>query len=164
MRCIHCHTENPEAARFCIECGAVLKRSCTKCQLDNLPQAKYCAGCGSSLIDSSASQAKPVPISNLGADDFRMMRGARDGERRHLTVLFCDLVGSTAVAARIDPEEWRETVAGYHRAAAEAILRFGGYVAKYLGDGVMAFFGWPEAHDNDAERAVRGGLVFSTRS
>jgi class 3 adenylate cyclase len=81
------------------------------------------------------------------------------GERRHLSVLFCDLVGSTEMAARLDPEEWRETVAGYHRVAAEAITRFGGHVAKYLGDGVMAFFGYPEAHDNDAERAARAGLA-----
>jgi class 3 adenylate cyclase len=78
------------------------------------------------------------------------------GERRHLTVLFCDLVGSTAIAAQLDPEEWRETVGEYHRAAADAITRFGGHVVKYLGDGVMALFGWPEAHDNDAERAARG--------
>jgi class 3 adenylate cyclase/tetratricopeptide (TPR) repeat protein len=81
------------------------------------------------------------------------------GERRHLTVLFCDLAGSTTIATQLDPEEWRETVAGYQRAAADAITRFGGHVAKYLGDGVMAFFGWPEAHDNDAERAARAGLA-----
>src|SRR5207245_2515397 len=81
------------------------------------------------------------------------------GERRHLTVLFCDLVGSTGIAARLDAEEWRETVAGYHRATAEAITPFGGHVAKYLGDGVMAFFGYPEAHDNDAERAARAALA-----
>jgi class 3 adenylate cyclase/tetratricopeptide (TPR) repeat protein len=81
------------------------------------------------------------------------------GERRHLTVLFCDLVSSTEIAARLDPEEWREVVAGYHRAAAQAITRYGGHVAKYLGDGVMAFFGYPEAHDNDAERAARAGLA-----
>jgi class 3 adenylate cyclase len=74
-------------------------------------------------------------------------------------VLFCDLVGSTEIAARLDPEEWREVVAGYHRAAAEAITRFGGHVAQYLGDGVMAYFGYPEAHDNDAERAARAGLA-----
>jgi class 3 adenylate cyclase len=80
------------------------------------------------------------------------------GERRHLTVLFSDLVGSTEIAAQLDPEEWRETVAGYQHAAAEAITRFGGSVAKYLGDGVMAYFGYPEAHENDAERAVRAGL------
>jgi len=85
-------------------------------------------------------------------------RVSAQGERRYLTVLFCDLVGSTEIAARLDPEEWRETVAAYHSAAAEAVTRYGGHVAKYLGDGVMAFFGYPEAHDNDAERAARAGL------
>jgi class 3 adenylate cyclase len=80
-------------------------------------------------------------------------------ERRQLTVLFCDLVGSTEIAAQLDPKEWRAVVAGYHRAAAEAITRFGGHVAKYLGDGVMAYFGWPHAHDNDGERATRAGLA-----
>jgi class 3 adenylate cyclase len=79
--------------------------------------------------------------------------------RRHLTVLFCDLVGSTELAARLDPEEWQATVAEYHRTTAQAIERFGGHVAKYLGDGVMAYFGYPEAHDNDAERAARAGLA-----
>jgi class 3 adenylate cyclase len=74
-------------------------------------------------------------------------------------VLFCDLVGSTEIAARLDPEEWREIVASYHRTTTEAITRFGGYVAQYLGDGVMAYFGWPEAHDNNAERAARAGLA-----
>ena len=76
------------------------------------------------------------------------------GERRHLTVLFCDLVGSTEIAARLDPEEWREIVASYQRTVTEAVTRFGGYVAKYLGDGVMAFFGYPQAHDNDAEPTI----------
>jgi class 3 adenylate cyclase/tetratricopeptide (TPR) repeat protein len=73
--------------------------------------------------------------------------------------LFCDLVGSTEIATQLDPEEWREVVAGYHRAATEAITQFGGYIAQYLGDGVMAYFGWPEAHDNNAERALRAGLA-----
>jgi class 3 adenylate cyclase/predicted ATPase len=81
------------------------------------------------------------------------------GERRHLTILFCDLVGSVTLAAQVDPEEWRATVAGYQRAASEAIRRFGGEVARYVGDGIMAFFGYPLAHDNDAERAVRAGLA-----
>jgi class 3 adenylate cyclase/tetratricopeptide (TPR) repeat protein len=82
-----------------------------------------------------------------------------EGERRHLTVLFCDLVGSTDIASHLDPEDWREIVASYHRATADAIERFGGSVAQYLGDGVMAYFGYPEAHDNDAERAARAGLA-----
>lgn len=80
------------------------------------------------------------------------------GERRHLTVLFCDLVGSTEMASHLDPEEWREIVGEYHQAATQAIEGFGGCVAQYLGDGVMAYFGYPEAHDNDAECAARAGL------
>ena len=104
-------------------------------------------------IRSAKAVAKPT-IAEYGKP-----REAPEGERRHLTVLFCDLVGSTAISAQLDPEEWRETVAAYHRAAAEAITRFDGHVAKYLGDGVMAFFGYPEAHDNDAERAARAGLA-----
>jgi class 3 adenylate cyclase len=76
-----------------------------------------------------------------------------------LTVLFCDLVNSTQIAAQLDPEDWREIVADYHRAATQAIERFGGTVAQYLGDGVMAYFGYPEAHDNDAELATRAGLA-----
>jgi class 3 adenylate cyclase len=81
------------------------------------------------------------------------------GERRHLTILFCDLVGSTTLSAQLDPEEWRATVAAYQRAATAAVTRFGGEVVRYVGDGIMAFFGYPVAHDNDAERAVRGALA-----
>jgi predicted ATPase/class 3 adenylate cyclase len=76
-----------------------------------------------------------------------------------LTVLFCDLVDSTSIAAKLDPEEWRELAAGYQRASASVVERFGGHVAKYLGDGVMAYFGWPQAHGDDPERAVHAGLA-----
>jgi class 3 adenylate cyclase/predicted ATPase len=82
----------------------------------------------------------------------------REAERRQLTVLFCDLVGSTALAARLDPEDLRAIMAAYHRATAAVVERFGGHVARYLGDGVLAYFGWPRAHEDDAERAVRAGL------
>jgi class 3 adenylate cyclase/predicted ATPase len=81
------------------------------------------------------------------------------GERRQLTVLFCDLVGSTERSARLDPEEWREIVARYQRSASEVVARFDGHVAQVLGDGLLAYFGWPRAHDDDAERAVRAGLA-----
>jgi class 3 adenylate cyclase/predicted ATPase len=93
----------------------------------------------------------------------RPVTASAGGERRHLTVLFCDLVGSTEIAAQLDPEEWREVVSGYHHTAAEAITGYGGHVAKYLGDGVMAYFGWPQAHENDAERATRAGLAIVER-
>jgi len=83
----------------------------------------------------------------------------REAERRQLTVLFCDLVGSTELATRLDPEDLRELMRTYQAACAEVIRRFEGHLAKYLGDGVVAYFGWPQAHEDDAERAVRAGLV-----
>jgi class 3 adenylate cyclase/predicted ATPase len=81
-----------------------------------------------------------------------------DAERRQLTVMFCDLVGSTALAARLDPEELREVIGAYHRSVAEAVRRFDGFIAKYMGDGVLVYFGYPQAHEDDAERAVHAGL------
>ena len=81
------------------------------------------------------------------------------GERRHLTVMFCDLVGSTQIAARLDAEEWRDIVAAYHALVIEVVTRFGGYVAKNLGDGALVYFGYPQAQENDAERALRAGLA-----
>jgi class 3 adenylate cyclase len=81
-----------------------------------------------------------------------------EAERRQLTVLFCDLVGSTELATRLDPEDLRAIMAIYHRATAAVIERFDGHPAKYLGDGALAYFGWPRAHEDDAERAVRAGL------
>ena len=84
-----------------------------------------------------------------------------EAERRQLTVLFCDLVGSTALSARLDPEDMGTVMRAYHRCCAEGVKRWDGHVAKYLGDGVLAYFGWPQAHEDDAERAVRAGLELS---
>jgi class 3 adenylate cyclase len=81
-----------------------------------------------------------------------------DAERRQVTVMFSDLVGSTALSARMDPEDLREVISAYQKSVAEVVRRFGGFVAKYLGDGVLVYFGYPEAHEDDAERAVRAGL------
>jgi len=79
-------------------------------------------------------------------------------ERRQVTVMFSDLVGSTALSGRMDPEDLREVISTYQKSVAEVVRRFGGFVAKYLGDGVLVYFGYPEAHEDDAERAVRAGL------
>jgi len=149
MRCSKCGRDNREGRKFCAACGTPLVVTCPKCGATNQPGESFCGECGTTLGDAApaAAAAGTAPIA-----------ASAGGERRHLTVLFCDLVGSTEIAARLDPEEWRETVAAYHRAAAEAVSHYGGHVAKYLGDGVMAFFGYPEAHDNDAERAARAGL------
>src|SRR5262245_60169327 len=80
------------------------------------------------------------------------------GERRHLTVMFCDLVASSALAEELDPEDFRDVLAGYHRTCSAVIAEFDGYVAQLLGDGVLAYFSYPKAHEDDAERALRAGL------
>jgi class 3 adenylate cyclase/predicted ATPase len=89
----------------------------------------------------------------------RVGGGLPEAERRQLTVMFCDLVGSTELSARLDPEDMRAVIGAYHRCCAELIERSGGFVAKYMGDGVLAYFGYPQAHEHDAERAVRAGLA-----
>ena len=96
-------------------------------------------------------RAKTAPRSEL-AD-------AAVGERRQLTIMFCDVVGSTELATRLDPEDLRDVIGAYQRCAADVLGRFGGFVAKYMGDGILAYFGYPEAHEDDAERAVRAGLA-----
>jgi hypothetical protein len=93
----------------------------------------------------------PPPLAREG-------RVGAEAERRQLTVMFCDLVGSTALSARFDPEDLREILRAYHRRVADTVGRFAGFVAKYMGDGVLVYFGYPEAHEDDAERAVRAGL------
>jgi class 3 adenylate cyclase/predicted ATPase len=110
-----------------------------------------------SLRDEAASAGEG--IARLGATVQRDGGGSLgSAERRQLTVMLCDLVGSTALSARLDPEEMREIIGAYHRCCAETITKADGFVAKYMGDGVLAYFGYPQAHEHDAERAVRVGL------
>ena len=110
------------------------------------------------LLDAIAAlgEARPALEESLSPAPTRGAAG--EAERRQLTVMFSDLADSTALASRIDPEELSEVIAAYHRCVAEVIVRFGGFLAKYLGDGVLAYFGFPVAHEDDAERAVRAGL------
>ena len=99
--------------------------------------------------ETAAKPARPVPLQTF----------PEAAERRQLTVMFCDLVGSTALSARLDPEDMREIVGAYHHCCADLITKAGGFVAKYMGDGVLAYFGYPQAHEHDAERAVHAGLA-----
>jgi class 3 adenylate cyclase len=106
------------------------------------------------LLRGEAEQKTPPP----DAPSTQPTPAQETAERRQVTVMFSDLVGSTALSARMDPEDLREVIAAYQKCAAETVRRFGGFVAKYMGDGVLIYFGYPQAHEDDAERAVRAGL------
>ena len=101
-----------------------------------------------SFSAGAVSAAIPTPAS-----------ASSQAERRQLTVMFCDLVGSTLLASRLDPEDLRDVIGAYHLCVADAVSRYDGFVAKYMGDGVLVYFGWPRAHENEAEQAVRAGLA-----
>src|SRR6516164_2432873 len=110
------------------------------------------------IAQLGAADAPPDPIPPTAPSSGS---AAAEAERRQLTIMFCDLVGSTPLATRLDPEDLRDVIGAYHRAVAEVIARFDGFVAKYMGDGVLAYFGYPRAHEDDAERAVRAGLTLA---
>ncbi len=109
-------------------------------------------------LDDTSAAAAPAPPPATALPPTAALRAEAVGERRQVTVMFSDLVGSTALSARMDPEDLREVISAYQKCVAEMVQRFGGFVAKYMGDGVLVYFGYPQAHEDDAERAVRAGL------
>jgi class 3 adenylate cyclase len=142
MVCGQCASEQPDGARFCNSCGAPLARpACSGCGADLVPAAKFCNECG-------APQAAAAPVSPSGPVSAR----------RVTSVLFGDLVGFTALSERRDQEETRELLSRYFDECRRIIARYGGTVEKFIGDAVMAVWGVPSAHEDDAERAVRAGL------
>jgi class 3 adenylate cyclase len=111
------------------------------------------------IVERKGGDAPPAPVEII-RDERPLKEAIRPAaERRQLTVMFCDLVGSTALSARLDPEDLRAVIGAYHRRVAAIVERDGGFVAKYMGDGVLAYFGYPRADEHDAERAVRAGLA-----
>jgi class 3 adenylate cyclase/predicted ATPase len=171
MNCPSCRCAHLTEANFCLHCGTRLPRVCPQCQSVLPPEARFCMRCGHALAAVSyplsppaADATPPVEPQEGGADQATRWvarlaaSSVREAERRQLTVLFCDLVGSTALAGQLDPEDWREVVRAYHTACAEVIGRFEGHIAQYLGDGLLVYFGYPQAHEDDALRAVRAGL------
>jgi len=156
MNCPSCHSDTPDSSKFCISCGAALPARCPSCGSANPPAAKFCLECGQKL--SASKQEAPAKAATTSmASPTSHTEGA--AERRQLTVMFVDLVGSTSLSARLDPEDMREIIGAYHRCCAEQITKADGFVAKYMGDGVLAYFGYPHAHEDDAERAVRSALA-----
>src|SRR5262245_712619 len=144
MQCQRCGFENPEGTKFCEECGTKLVWACPNCGRQVRPTAKFCGECGTALTGEAAASLpgqqdvqpaqSSVPTARLGE------RMIPEAERRQLTVMFCDLVGSTSLSTQLDPEELREVIQTYRDTYATVIRRFGGYLAKYIGDGLLVYF------------------------
>jgi adenylate cyclase len=154
--CAECGVGNPGGARFCMGCGAALERRCATCGSPAPEGASFCMSCGAAL-------AGPEPAASAGqgarADVAEGAGGSQElDERRTATVLFADLSGYTAIAEELDPESVKRLLERILTRLSEEVQRYGGYVDKFIGDNVMAIFGAPVAHGDDAERAVRAGL------
>jgi predicted ATPase/class 3 adenylate cyclase len=168
MKCPKCQFGNPEGMKFCGECGAKLEKICPECNFSNPPNFKFCGQCGFDLrkpeeVPTRDDSGLPHDILTAARGDMQeaapmVEARALDAERRQLTVMFCDLVGSTKLSARLDPEDLREVVRSYQETSADVIQGFDGHIAQYLGDGLLVYFGYPQAHEDDAHRAVRAAL------
>jgi class 3 adenylate cyclase/tetratricopeptide (TPR) repeat protein len=152
MACRACGVTNPAGAKFCVECGAPQSVGCPSCGNPIAGGQKFCAECGYRLVDGAAATpvraVAPAPVVGAGAST----------ERRLVTVLFADLVGFTALAEGRDAEAVRDLLGRYFDVSREIVRRYGGTIEKFIGDAVMAVWGAPVAHEDDAERAVRAGL------
>ncbi len=147
MRCPQCGFDNPAKAKFCGQCGANLGTACPSCGTLNPDGFAFCVACGTSLT-AIAPPTPPPAVSE---------------ERKVVTVLFADLIGSTTITERLDPEQMRAIMTRFFEAMTQVIGRFEGTVEKFIGDEVMAVFGLPTAHEDDPERAVRASLAMRTR-
>ncbi len=154
MRCHECDAENKAGRRFCAECGVELAVLCPDCGFANDEDDKFCGGCGALLGGETLPPSQPAAGASVDPDPLPR----QEAERRHLTILFCDLVGSTALSERLDPEDLREVIGRFQDACAGVIKDFGGYVARLMGDGMLVYFGYPQAQEDAPERAVRAGL------
>ena len=151
MRCSRCGADNREGRRFCGECGAALAAPCPDCGFANEAGEKFCGGCGKPLVP---------PADPASARGQRPERDpSPEGERRQVTVLFCDLAGYTRLTHELGAETVHALTDRFFALTDGLIERFGGAIDKHIGDCVMAVFGAPVAHGNDAERAVRAALA-----
>ena len=170
MKCPNCSHNNLPEAKFCENCGQPMERICPNCHTPVNPDAKFCHNCGHQLsgVEAEARPAKPTRSQSLDAlrrsapeamaGKILAERERMQGERKLVTALFADIVGSMSLAEAMDPEDWREIVGGAHQRVSQAVYTYEGTIAQLLGDGVLAFFGAPLAHEDDPERAIRAGL------
>jgi class 3 adenylate cyclase len=156
MRCAACGTENPDDKRFCRNCGGSLSATCPACGAQLKAEDRFCGDCGTPVEAVTGSGTSPSAA--LSTAQPSQHAAAPSTELRHVSVLFCDLVGFTPFSEKRDPEEVREVLSGYFDLARAIVGRYGGVVQKFIGDAVMAVWGAPVAKEDDAERAVRAGL------
>ncbi len=156
MQCPQCQHENPDGSRFCNACGAKLDRTCSACNHVNPPGSRFCNACGHNLATASPMQPETQPEAE--AERPPIEPSVPEAERRQLTLMFCDLVGSTQLSTQLDPEVYRDVVRSYQTTCSNVIERFEGYIAQYLGDGLLVYFGYPVAHEDDAQRAIHAAL------
>ena len=161
MRCPRCEHENPATLKFCGECGALLASLCPACGASNAPTQKFCGECGA-LLSSGAPAAKfATPDAYTPkhlAEKILTSKAALEGERKQVTVLFADLKGSMELLADRDPEEARKLLDPVLEHMMEAVHRYEGTVNQVMGDGIMALFGAPLAHEDHAVRASYAAL------
>jgi class 3 adenylate cyclase/predicted ATPase len=157
LQCPQCQFENRGGVRFCENCGTKLALTCPSCGALIPPDRNFCGECGASLsLVATARHVQPAATDHITPDKTAL---EHEAERRQLTVMFCDLVGSTALSTKLDPEDMREVITSFQDKCRQAIRQYGGFIARYMGDGMLVYFGYPQAHEDDAERAVRAGLA-----
>ncbi len=161
MQCPRCRHESPAGARFCAECGAPLGLTCPGCGTINSPGNSYCTDCGKALVSVATSVRVPEPhdyTPKYLAERILRGREALEGERKQVTVLFADLRGSLEILADRDPEDARRILDPVLERMMESVHRFEGTVNQVMGDGIMALFGAPLAHEDHAVRACYAAL------
>ena len=163
MKCPKCQFDNPEGAKFCNECGNSLEITCPKCSKANPPGSKFCNGCGQDLKQPkeppSVDYSKPQSYTpKFLADKIISNRRLIEGERKVVTVLFADVANYTAMAEKLDPEEVRQIVEGCFHILMNEIHKWEGTITQFTGDGAMALFGAPIAHEEHAQRACYATL------
>ena len=160
MSCAKCGAENPAGKRFCGDCGVALANRCAQCDADNPPEKKFCGDCGAALGGArpTAGPARRAYTPKHLADKILNSRAALEGERKQVTVLFADVKGSMEIAEQLDPEEWSRIMNRFFQILSEGVERFEGFVDKFTGDGIMALFGAPLAHEDHARRACYAAL------
>src|SRR5262245_34561305 len=162
MQCPRCQQDNPPHARFCLGCGARLTLACSSCGAELPGGARFCLQCGQAVgADSSAPARSPLPETYTPkhlAEKILSSKAALEGERKQVTVLFADLKGSMELLADRDPEEARKILDPVLERMMEAVHRYEGTVNQVMGDGIMALFGAPLAHEDHAVRACYAAL------